>query len=179
MIMRQPMSYLLLLLIAVQWVGGHWVVQQLHIIEIEWSMNAQEARLSRFIEECKGESLKLSIIDEASFQAAALGYSSQLLLSEVVEGDTLYYVVGQQALQKVEVAENSPSGAEGGPVPKPLLNDLCAKCTVAQITLPQSVEPAALLKQIPAYMPLIGCSLTSSIGQPPDYLTSSFFLLHA
>ncbi|TXB66295.1 hypothetical protein FRY97_05640 [Phaeodactylibacter luteus] len=176
MIMREPMSYLLLLLIAVQWVGGHWVVQQLHIIEIEWAMNAQEARLSHFIEECKGEPLKLSIIDEASFQAAALGYSSQLLLSEVVEGDTLYYIVGQQALQKVEVAGHTPSDAKGEPAPKLLLNDLCAKCTVAQMELPQIAEATALLKQIPAYVPLIGCSLTSSIGQPPDFLTPSFLL---
>lgn len=127
--MRQLTSWLLLSLITFQWMAGHWVVETLHVIEVQRTMDKREVQLAEALKSSTGASYQVAIIEE-DFHPALIGYSSQFILSEEIEGEIVHYKIAADSTQLVKYLQSMPPLSEESDSDRALLYQLFSKFRV-------------------------------------------------
>jgi hypothetical protein len=140
--MRPLTSWLLLFLIAFQWMAGHLVVETLHVIEVQRKMDQREAQLAEALKASTGASYQVAIIEE-DFHPALIGYSSQFILSEEIGGETVHYKIAADSTQLVEYLQAMPPVSDESNSGRALLDQLFSKFRVDPPLHPFPLVPAA------------------------------------
>lgn len=140
--MRPVTSWLLLFLITFQWMAGHLVVETLHVIEVQRKMDQREAQLAEALKASTGASYQVAIIEE-DFHPALIGYSSQFILSEEIEGETIHYKIAADTTKMVEYLQAMPPVSEESHSGRALLDQLFSKFRVDPPLQPLPSLPVA------------------------------------
>jgi len=86
-------AWLLILLIAIQWVGGYVSVKVIHSIELERQMDRLEQRVAEALQAEAGIQAHVKILEEEELAPRGVGYGNFFPIMHEVDSATVYYVI--------------------------------------------------------------------------------------
>lgn len=163
--MRPLTSWLLLSLITFQWMAGHLVVETLHVLEVKRTMDEREVQLAAALKASFGASYQVEIIDE-DFHPAVIGYSSQFILSEEIEGEIVHYTIAEDSTKLIEYLQAVPPPSEESDSSRALLDQLFSKFRVdpplqALLSVPVATARSSFFFRQP------DCTVSLPVPTPP------------
>ena len=100
--MRPICSWLLLLLISLQWVGGHLCFKVMHSVVAEMRMNAAEEAVAAAMKAETGVDGHIRILKEEELEISnRLGYSNVFVFSKEIDGQTVHFTVEPAPLENI------------------------------------------------------------------------------
>ena len=97
--MKTALAWLLLLLIAIQWISGRPGYRVLYAVEVKRQMNAIEHAIAQALLEETGFEVHVKVLDRSELSIDGIRYTNDLLFSKELEGKRVLFQVNYSSLE--------------------------------------------------------------------------------